>query len=109
MRSARSDGVNVRALCALDAIVGKREGRGAKVKLGPRAGKITFTRDDSLEINLAGLLSTLEASEAAIPVAEEAEHTSKSEISRDAESVCENKRAKLLHEARMLVRSRRET
>ena len=100
MRSARSDGANVRALRALDAIVGKREGRGAKVNLAPRAGKITFARDDSLKLDIAGLLSTLEASEAAIPVDEGVEHTSTSEITKDAESMRENKRAKLSHNVR---------
>ena len=55
MRSVRSDGDNVRTLRAIDAIVGKREGRGAKVNLAPRAGKITFARNDGLEVNLVGL------------------------------------------------------
>ena len=45
VRSARSDGSNVHALRALEAIVGKREGRRAKVNLAPRAGKITFARE----------------------------------------------------------------
>ena len=33
-----SDGINVRAPCARDAIAGKREGRGVKLKLASRAG-----------------------------------------------------------------------
>ena len=100
MRCARSNGANVRALRALDAIVGKREGRGVNVSLAPRSGKCSFARDDSLKLDIAGLLSTLEASEVAIPVDEGVEHTSTSEITKDAESVRENKRAKLSHNVR---------
>ena len=81
MRSARSDGANVQALRNLVAIAGKREGRCVKVNLAPRAGKFSFARDDSLEINLVGLLGTLEASKAMIPIGERAEHTCKSKMS----------------------------
>ena len=54
-----------------------------------------FTSEDTLEINLAGLLRTLEASKAAIPVDEGAEHTSKTKSTRNVESsgVSETKRA----------------
>ena len=99
MRSTRSDGVNVLALGALDVTAGKRERRGVKVNLAPRAGKFSFGRDDGLELDIAGLLCTLEASEAAIPVDKGAEHASKSESTRDAERVRENKREELLHDA----------
>ena len=70
MRRARSNGANVRALRALNAVAEKREGRGVKVNLAPRTGNFAFVRDDSLELDIAGLLSTLEKSEAAIPVGE---------------------------------------
>ena len=58
MRSTRSDGTNIHALRALDAIAGKRDGRGVKVNLAPRAGNFSFAREDSLELDIAGLLST---------------------------------------------------
>ena len=90
---ARSEGANVRALRALNAVAGKREGRGVKVNLAPRAGNFAFARDDSLELDIAGLLSTLEDSEATIPVGEGAGHT------RDAESVRKSKRVKLLYDS----------
>ena len=88
--------VLTRVLRALDAIAGKREGHGVKVNLAPHAGNFSFARDDSLDLDIAGLLSTLVESEAAIPVGEGAGHTSKSESTRDPESVRESKRAKLL-------------
>ena len=96
MRSARSDGTNVRALRAFDAIAGKREGRGVTVNLAFRAGNFAFAREDSLDINLAVFLDTLEASKAMIPVGEIAEHTSKSESTRYTEGVRQNELAKLV-------------
>ena len=100
VRSTRSDNANVLALRALDVAAGKRERCGVKIKLASHAGKFSFARDDSLELDIAGLLCTLEASKVDMPVVEGVEQTSKSETVSGVKSVREIKQAKLLRDSR---------
>ena len=68
MQNAWRNGTDVRALRTAAAAVGTHTGRGAKIKLAPRAKDAFFARAGNVEIYLPYLMHSLQTNDNAKPV-----------------------------------------
>ena len=84
----------MRALRNSTAAAGKREWRGRKIKLAPRANDVLLARAGNVEIDLPYLMHSLEMSDDASPVGASAEKLGRRESDSEKENEMRNLNAR---------------